>query len=131
MLTVEYLNLITLIFQGSVYPAYSRFENRVEFYNEFSITLCSILAICFTAWVPDPELQFLMGWNFCGFLLLQVFINLVLVITFSFLGFKLVIMKYYFRVSHKCCKKKEAIPVKQSVSRTQKEDNNTDDENDR
>ena len=55
-------NTLTLIYQGSYCPLESRFQNRVELFNEFIVDLCTIYCCAFTSWVPSREAQSLYGY---------------------------------------------------------------------
>ena len=72
-----------LIYQGLTRPAYSVLENRIEFFNEFIVALCSFFTIYFTDWVPTEELKYIYGWSFCAMILLQVIVNMYLVTYYS------------------------------------------------
>lgn len=115
ILILEFMNTFMLIYQGYFRPAYNLFENRVELFNEFNVSICSTMIVCFTAFVADQETQFLVGWTFCCLILLQILINLVIIFYYSFRSSSLMVRFGVNQTIARCCRfllrKKEPIPA--------------------
>ena len=101
LLIIEYLNTFMLIYQGFFKPAYSKFENRMDNFNEYVVTTCSIMIIWFTDWITDEELKFQYGWYFCGTILLSVLFNMFVIILLSFKSIFLVLKRLFRRAKRK------------------------------
>ena len=115
ILIVEFINMGMLIYQGYFRPAYSLFENRVEFLNEFNVSVCSTLVMCFTEWQQSEDLKFLIGWGFCCLILFQILINLTIILYYSFRSSSLVVRfgvnRTVVRCFRKLFKKEEPEPL--------------------
>ena len=49
------LNLACMIYLGYNKPFTSRFKNRLEIFNEFTVMTCTLHMMAFTDWVPDVD----------------------------------------------------------------------------
>ena len=83
ILIVMFLNMAMLIYQGYFQPAYNLFENRIELFNEFNVSVCSTIVLCFTEWIHSEDLKFLIGWCFCCLILFQILINIIIIFYYS------------------------------------------------
>ena len=54
-----------LIYIGFVFPFESEFLNKIEAFNELAALLLCYFIFCFTDWIPEPEMRYLVGWTFC------------------------------------------------------------------
>jgi hypothetical protein len=68
--------------------------NRIELFNEYSISVCSIHMLYFTEWVHTPEDKYFYGWIMCAIIIINVLVNLCFVLYFGVSG----ILKLYKRV---------------------------------
>lgn len=48
-----YLNMFIVMYQGLNRPMIVPLHNKIEFFNEALIGLCTILMMCYTEWIPD------------------------------------------------------------------------------
>jgi len=55
------MNVLMIIYTGNK-PLNNRFMNRHELCNEFFVCIITMHIILFTDYIPDEEIQYLMGW---------------------------------------------------------------------
>ena len=107
ILILQYMNTFMLVYQTYFKPGLSIFENRVEIFNEFNVSLCSTLILCFTEWIESQELKFQIGWFFCILVLLQTVFNLLIIFYYSIRTGILVMIMLYRRIRARCSKKSD------------------------
>ena len=56
LISIMYMNIAFIIYQGHVKPLEARLYNRIELYNEFLVGCCTFYAFCFTDWVPSKKI---------------------------------------------------------------------------
>ena len=90
-----------IIYQGRTSPLLSRFDNNLELMNEWFVCM-STLHLCFyTDYIPDPELQYSLGWSLNGFTLVMITYNLAIIIYFLVNNLRLIYIKYKKLWHHK------------------------------
>ena len=97
---MNFLNLFCLVFLGLSLPFKTRFKNRLELFNEFTVVTCTLLMMTFTQYVPDVETQYMMGWSMIGVIVFNFLVNLTIIISVAIKLFYLVAKKYYKRIRH-------------------------------
>ena len=83
ILCLFFSNQAALIYHGSIMPAQSRFENRLNLFNEFFITSTCLTVVFYTAWIGDAMLEYNLGWVTIMLTLFTTLINLLNLIYFS------------------------------------------------
>ena len=63
-----YLNMFITMYQGLNKPMSVPLHNKIEYFNEAIIGVCTILMMCYTEWVPDRQMQTRVGWMGYGHL---------------------------------------------------------------
>ena len=59
--------------------------------------------ITFSLFVLDIESQFMMGWQMVGFIILNSFINVTVIVGIGGKGLYLIVKKYYRLLKYKIC----------------------------
>ena len=54
-----------LIYLGFVFPFESMFLNKIEIFNEMAALFLCYFMFCFTDWIPQAAMRYLVGWTFC------------------------------------------------------------------
>ena len=67
------------LYQGQFQPKIGRFANRLEAFNELCIQAIFVHMLLFTSWIPDPELQYSIGFSMIAIIAFKMFVNLVIV----------------------------------------------------
>ena len=57
------LALFEIIYIGLVSPYWRALDNKVELFNELVNCIVIYHFICYTDFLPDPEIQFQLGWS--------------------------------------------------------------------
>jgi hypothetical protein len=55
IMVVMYMNLLMLIYNGQFKPYHTRFKNRIELFNEFSVTVVTLLMVLYTDFVDNKD----------------------------------------------------------------------------
>ena len=95
-----YMNLFFVIYQGSVKPLNSRFNNQVELFNEYLLGCCSFYALCFTDWVPSKADQAMYGYHQLALVFVLIFYNVCIILYFSGRSIMFLIFKGNIRLTH-------------------------------
>ena len=83
------MNLLFVLFLGSVRPKKKKKKRLLEFFNEWMILFISVHMLCFTNFVLSPQLYFYIGYNFVGMMGLVFIVNIGNMIHSNILKFKL------------------------------------------
>jgi hypothetical protein len=62
--------------------------NKLEIFNEYSILLATYHLFSFTAFVPDPETQYLMGWSIIFVTIFNMAVNVFIMLFKSIMSLK-------------------------------------------
>ena len=89
------------MYNGQYSPLETRLANRIELFNEICIHIATTHLLFFTDWIPDPDMQYLMGWSMIVFICGCMLVNFTLVFYFAGRQVKLLLIKYYKRTAHK------------------------------
>lgn len=95
------VNLLILEFITGRRPLAGRFINRLEVFNEVNNIICTFQMAFFTAWIPSPSTQYLLGWSMIGSMMLSIAVNQLIIFHQIGKDVFLVIKKYYKRLRHK------------------------------
>ena len=66
-------------------PFEETFMNNLEIFNEICILIVSLHLYLFTFFVPDPTIQYSVGWSIVIFTILNILVNMMVII---FMGAK-------------------------------------------
>ena len=77
------MNMFLLIYKGNNWPLETKFQNRLEMYNEVTIAIASGHLLFFTDWVPDQDVQTAYGWSMLWFIGLNFLVNLFVIVWFA------------------------------------------------
>ena len=80
MILVNLSNLFCGFYYGYFRPCETRFHNRVLYFNEFLITVVTWHMMLFTDYVPDQDMQYLIGWSMIISIMLNALINIIVII---------------------------------------------------
>ena len=72
--------LAVLIMVGLASPLETSFENNQELYNNFSILVVSYCLLCFTQFIPDPEMRYNMGYVMVLLTVQNIVVSLVIIV---------------------------------------------------
>ena len=72
-------NLFICVYHLETYAFNSKWSNHVEMFNELTIMVVTIHLLFFTQWIPDQEMQYLLGWSMIYFIIQNIIINLLIV----------------------------------------------------
>ena len=112
-----------IIYQGRTSPLLSRFDNNLELMNEWFVCM-STLHLCFyTDFIPDPELQYSLGWSLNGFTLVMITYNLAIIIYFLVNNLRLIYIKYKKLWHHKFFGQQEDLEDSSSDEEVKQETN--------
>ena len=75
-LTLTLSGIATMVLIGVKKPFKSRSRNTVEILEESVIIVLMYHMFCFTDWIDDPMLQFVLGYSVIGFVLSHLFLFL-------------------------------------------------------
>ena len=93
-----WLNYAQTIYIGLSRPHLTRTLNILELVNEYLIMIIFFHLSFFTNWVPDPEMQFLLGWSLSVFVIVLISLNLTVVIKHGLYSLYLVLTYLKLRV---------------------------------
>ena len=79
IIALNLCNLFMEIYIGGIRPLETRKQNRFEIFNEFTITLCTYMFMCFTEWIPKEETKYMIGWYLIILLLFNIIVNMGMV----------------------------------------------------
>ena len=79
IMTMSFLNMAWMLYLGGSWPHQARKSNIIDMINEAFIIVIFLHLLMFTDWVPDQDMQYLMGWSCNGFLCLMIAFNLFFV----------------------------------------------------
>ena len=74
-------------------PLESRYANWIETFNEACVLILSNIAICYTDFVPDPQVRYDFGLTYVVVNLIMIAVHAFLLSRITVLGFKLYIKK--------------------------------------
>lgn len=100
-LSLLYINLFVTIYQGQFFPKITKFLNYIEVFNEFSVEVTFVHMLLFTEWIPDPNVQYLIGYSMITVISLNIFVNLVIVFYICGKSVSLINVKYYRVIRHR------------------------------
>lgn len=89
-----FINLFVVIYQGLNKPMVVPLHNRIEYFNESLIGVCSYLMMCFTDWVPDQDMQVFVGWALIDIIFFFTAVGLLFVFYFGMKANVLLYRKY-------------------------------------
>jgi hypothetical protein len=61
VMSIMFLNLAIIIYQGLVMPLSTSLDNKIELTNEFLVSICSMHLMFFTDAISDLKLQYTYG----------------------------------------------------------------------
>lgn len=64
-----------MIYSGHYRPYGFKLMNRVQAFNDYTLTLCVILTTLFTDYVLDQQLKYTIGWFFIGVVATNILVN--------------------------------------------------------
>ena len=72
-IAIQFASCLTmLMYLGFIFPFESDFVNRIEIFNELAGLLLCYFMFCFSDWIPEATMRYLVGWAFilmvCGHL---------------------------------------------------------------
>ena len=62
MIFLNYLALVSFIYFGNTRPYLTRAKNNLELFNEQIILSMTLTLFCFTDWLADIDMQFIIGY---------------------------------------------------------------------
>ena len=68
-----------MIYIGSAKAHKKKIHNKIELVNEFFVQITCIITTLFTDFVPDLNMQFILGWYMIAAILFILFFNLYFV----------------------------------------------------
>jgi len=84
---------MVLIYFTLVGPFELPIMNKIEIFNEFCILLACTHLFWFTDFVPDPEIQYLLGWSLITVSVLNIIVNMLLMAWMSIPSLKMLYWK--------------------------------------
>lgn len=90
-------SILMIIYITYVKPFEIRLLNLLEIFNEYSILVATYHLYSFTAFVPDPETQYQMGWSIIGITVFNMAVNVFIMIYKSIQSLKIA----YKRIKYK------------------------------
>ena len=62
IMVLVFMQSLLMAFTPAVHPYSSRFQNKLETFNEAMALACTYFLFIFSDWVPDPYARHLSGW---------------------------------------------------------------------
>ena len=84
-----------IIFIQHYQPYESKFANRMETFNEVCVLCLTYIAMCFTEFVPDPEVRSNIGPYYIAANLFMIAVHIIILLAFSLKALVKVCKKYY------------------------------------
>lgn len=101
LVLILYMNMQWFIYIGLVKPKIGLLFNRIEFLNEVINQVICFHNLFFTDMVPDPVMQFNIGWSQLSVLCFFMIINLTIIFNHGAHNLKLIFIKYSNRLLKK------------------------------
>lgn len=86
------------MYQGLNYPLEVPLDNRIEYFYEFGIWICTVLMMGYTDFVPDQEMQLGIGWAMITIIAIMILVGLFFVFKFGIKANILIYKKYKNRL---------------------------------
>ena len=112
LFAVLYMNIFFVIYQGSVKPLASRFNNRLELFNEFLVGCCSFYTMCFTDWILSKKVQAHYGYHMIFIIGVLISTNVLVILYFSGRSILFLMYKGYLNAKMKLDRLKTQIKEK-------------------
>ena len=100
IMSIIYLNMFISMYQGWNRPMEVPLQNRIEYFNEFVIWLCTVLMMGFTDFIPDQETQLGIGWAMVTIITTLIAVGLAFVFYFGMKANILLYRKYRNRFDY-------------------------------
>ena len=79
----QFLNLAFILYAAGTRPLAGRFMNRIEVFNEATVTICTVHMILFTDWVGGEEMQHDCGYSMLAVVFINIAVNMFVVVAVS------------------------------------------------
>ena len=106
IILVNLSNLASCVYYGKVKPFQTRFQTYLNLFNELLVTIVTWHMMLFTDFVPDQDIQYMLGWSMIIVICLNGLVNIVIILGIVGKQLFLIILKGYIILDHKfgnCC----------------------------